>query len=103
MRNAYVIILFLGSLISSCKSNSNERVTSFPSSYELHPITKDTINRTNEKGRQGAWLIFDRGPQSSSAYTKCNCDSDRKEMQVNMTSLIVLEKGNYIDNKKQGE
>lgn len=48
-------------------------------------------------------MVFDYGSTTSIAYTKCYCDSDKKAKPLNTTSFVVLEKGNYVDNKKQGE
>lgn len=87
----------------ACEQDVKPKIAKFPDTFELDPISKDTINRTNEKGRQGLWLIFDKGPQSALAYTKCSCDSDTKVLPKNMTTHILLEKGSYSDNKKQGE
>lgn len=87
----------------ACEQDLKPKISGFPETFELDPISKDTINRTNEKGRQGLWVIFDKGPESALAYTKCYCDSDTKVVPKNMTTQIVLEKGYYSDNKKQGE
>lgn len=72
-------------------------------SFELDPTTKDTINITTPKGKQGRWFIK---TDCVAGLPKIPKDS----LHINDTALkaeivfqpAVLSVGKYVDDKKQG-
>ncbi|HEY1038817.1 MAG TPA: hypothetical protein VGF30_05390 [Bacteroidia bacterium] len=82
-------ILFVASiLIISCNDIPAEATdVNYPSSFELTPGIKDTVNIIDHKGnKQGHWII---------TRTVTNDTTDK-------TELLWVEDGFYIDNKKEG-
>jgi hypothetical protein len=105
MKKVKVIIL-ITCLFFACacqEETSSSKSTSehvFDSTYEL--LGKDTINRTDERGRQGLWVVYDQNHFVNSNYSQAPSDSIAKGKRVPMASLLILEQGNYKDNAKQG-
>jgi hypothetical protein len=88
-------------LFSSCDDNSS--IT-----FELDPRTHDTINRRDENGRQGRWVIstdcaknFSKLPSDTITQFD-SVDIAKNQGYIFSTNPSVLEIGNYVDNKKQG-
>jgi hypothetical protein len=99
MRVLQLIILSL--LLFSC-GNKSPRVSSITYNAFLIRNSGDTINRLNEKGRQGHWVFFYEGPENNSAFTLAECDTLKTSKPKSMTGQIMKESGEYSDNKKQG-
>jgi antitoxin component YwqK of YwqJK toxin-antitoxin module len=82
-----ILYIFIVISLLSCSNNSDYKRERDPKALQSWEVRgKDTINRTDfAKNKQGRWEI-------SKAVTN----------ESNQTTWILLEEGNYVDNKKEG-
>jgi hypothetical protein len=75
--------------------------------YELDSKTHDTINVTNEHGKQGRWVIENEcaesvaRPNRNIPYSSWAANTQTIG-QIYLPMPIAKEIGNYVDDKKQG-
>jgi hypothetical protein len=88
-----LFILTIISLFSSCGESFY--------TYEIDPETKDTINRRNENGKQGPW--FEKLCTYDMPGIPLNgTDSSNSKSMPIVHDPVVMEEGNYVDDRKQG-
>lgn len=96
-----LLISIITLLFSSCADSDKVSYT-----YELDPKTHDTINVTNESGMQGHWVIEHEcaksvaRPNRNIPYNSAAANTHTVGQLLSMP--IVMETGNYVDNKRQG-
>jgi hypothetical protein len=93
-------ILFTALLFSSCDEPSY--------TYEIDPLSHDTINVTNERGRQGRWIItadcardLPKLPKDTMAVSD-TIDVKKNQGYILVSNPGVVSTGSYVDNQKQG-
>ncbi len=89
--NTYILTVIVASAMgmSSCGSKTEEvKKESAPALQSFEMNGTDTINRVDSKGlKQGIWMFF----------------ADKKKKDKNSAPPKLLVKGNYVNDKREGQ
>lgn len=99
MRGVFILIIPI--LFLSCENQESYENTKL--SFELDPVTNDTINVTTPKGKQGRWFIKTDCAAGLPEIPKDSIkgiDSTLKAEIVFQPSVLIV--GRYVDDKKHG-
>jgi len=96
-----LVVCLISLLFIFCESQESYENTKL--SFELDPVTNDTINVTTPKGKQGRWFIKTDCAAGLPKIPKDSIkgiDSSLKAEIVFQPAVLIV--GRYVDDKKHG-